>query len=86
MPEFPDWSRAEARVLVRQVKSLSVRFQDAQASPPQWSLDWPPKDRLPDQLQLEIETAYGSWPPLTFPMRAMPAGNPSLGGASFGGT
>ena len=83
-PDFPDWSRAESRVLVRHVTSLVLRFQDAQASPPRWSLDWVPKDRLPDQLQLEIETARGVWPPLTFPMRAMPTGNPSLGGAAFG--
>jgi general secretion pathway protein J len=83
-PDFPDWSRAEARVLVRQVKNLAVRFQDAHASPPQWSIDWVPKDRLPDQLLLEIETAQGNWPPLTFPMRPMPTGNPSLGGAAFG--
>jgi general secretion pathway protein J len=83
-PDFPDWSRAESRILVRHVTSVALRFQDAQSSPPQWSADWSPKDRLPDQLQLEIETAQGGWPPLTFPMRAMPTGNPSLGGAAFG--
>ena len=83
-PQFPDWSRADSRVLVRQVTGLTVRFQDAQASPPQWSPDWPPRDRLPDQLQLEIETVRGRWPPMTFPMRAMPTGNPTLGGATFG--
>ena len=84
--DFPDWTRAESRVLVRNVRSVALRFQDAEASPPHWSLDWAPKDRLPDQLQLEIETAQGAWPPLTFPMRPMPTGNPSLGGAAFGGT
>lgn len=83
-PQFPDWSRVESRVLVRNVTSLAVHFQDAQVSPPQWSLDWKPKDRLPDQLQLEIETARGGWPPLTFPMRPMPTGNPGLGVAVFG--
>jgi general secretion pathway protein J len=83
-PDFPDWSRAESRVLVRHVTGVALRFQDAQPSPPQWSPDWAPKDRLPDRLQLEIETVKGPWPPLTFPMRAMPTGNPSLGGAAFG--
>lgn len=84
--DFPDWSRAESRVLVRHVRSLGLRYQDAYVSPPQWSLDWTPKDRLPDQMQLEIETVHGAWPALTFPMRAMPTGNPSLGGAAFGGS
>lgn len=83
-PDFPDWSRAESRVLVRNVSRLAIRFQDAQTSPPQWSPDWAPKDRLPDQLQLEIATAHGDWPPLTFPMRVMPTSSPSLGGAAFG--
>jgi general secretion pathway protein J len=83
-PDFPDWSRTESRVLVRHVTGFALRFQDAEISPPLWSLDWAPKDRLPNQLQLEIETARGGWPPLTFPMRTMPTSNPSLGGAAFG--
>lgn len=83
-PHFPDWSGAESRVLVRDVTRVSFRFQDGQASPPQWSADWPDRERLPDRLQLEVETVSGPWPPLTFPMRAMPASNPGLGGAVFG--
>jgi general secretion pathway protein J len=82
--DFPDWSRAESRVLVRAVTRVSFQFQDALASPPKWSPDWAAKDRLPDQLQLEIDTVAGPWPSLTFPMRATPTSNPSLGGAAFG--
>jgi general secretion pathway protein J len=83
-PNFPDWARAESRVLVRHVTGLTIRFQDGQPSPPQWSVDWTANDRLPDQLQLEIQTASGAWPAVTFPMRAMPTGDPNLGGAAFG--
>lgn len=81
---FPDWSRAESRVLVRHVTRLVLRYQDGRATPVQWFADWSVLDRLPDQLQLEIETVTGPWPSLNFPMRVMPTGNPSLGGAAFG--
>lgn len=82
--QFPDWSRAESRVLVRGVTRASFQFQDELASRPTWSPDWTARDRLPDKLLLEIDTDAGAWPPLAFPMRATPASNPSLGGAAFG--
>jgi general secretion pathway protein J len=83
-PAFPDWSRAESRVLVHHVSSIAMRFQDGQSNPPQWSTDWAANDRLPDRLQLELQTSSGPWPPMSFPMRPMPAGDPGLGGAVFG--
>jgi general secretion pathway protein J len=83
-PAFPDWSRAESRVLVHHVSSIAMRFQDGQSNPPQWFTDWGVNDRLPDRLQLELQTSSGPWPPMSFPMRPMPAGDPGLGGAVFG--
>lgn len=83
MAVFPDWSRAESRVLVRDVKGVTMRYMDLQADPP-WSTEWAATDHLPDQLQLEVETEAVSWPPLKLPIRLMPTSDPTSGGAAFG--
>ena len=81
---FPDWARAESRVLVRDVTRLQVRFFDPEAKPAAWRQDWTAEDRVPDRVLLELETARGAWPPLFVPLRPLPASDPSSAGAVFG--
>lgn len=83
---FPDWALAESRVLVQEVTRVAMRFQDGRVNPPSWSAEWSPTDRLPDQLQLEVETSAGPWPVVNFPMRFLPTSDPASGGAAFGGS
>lgn len=84
-PEFPDWARAESRVLVQDVQALSLRYADARGTEPGWSASWQNAERLPDQVQLDIETAHAAWPVINLPMRVMPNSDPAaMGGAAFG--
>lgn len=83
-PTLPDFSRAESRVLVRDVRGLQIRYLDAEALPPVWQSGWTARDRVPQRLLVEVETAHGVWPPLFLPMRALPASDPSSAGAVFG--
>lgn len=83
--DFPDWDRAEARVLVRDVSSIALRYQAARGRELGWMSSWQDADRLPDQIQLDIETAHRVWPTINLPMRVMPTGDPgAMGGAAFG--
>jgi general secretion pathway protein J len=83
--EFPDWSQAERRVLVQHVVGLSLRYQDVRAKGPVWSSEWGRVDRLPDQIQIDVETAQGAWPAINLPLRPMPNSDAgALGGATFG--
>lgn len=84
LPGFPDFSRAESRVLVRDVVRAQMRFLDTEATPPAWLDGWTATDRVPDRVLLDIETARGAWPPLFLPLRPLPASDPSSGGAVFG--
>ena len=70
---FPDWSQAEARVLVTDVTSLSVRYEDAFEVPSVWGPEWPFKDRVPQRVELTVQTAAGYWPSLVIAMRTMPS-------------
>ncbi|TWO67923.1 prepilin-type N-terminal cleavage/methylation domain-containing protein [Caenimonas sedimenti] len=81
---FPDWSQAEARVLVRDVRAVQMRFLDVEAAAPAWLDGWTAIDRVPDRVLIQLETAHGPWPPLFMPMRPLPASDPSSGGAVFG--
>ncbi len=83
-PAFPDFSQAEARVLVRDVRQVQVRYLDTEAAPPAWQAGWTATDRVPERLLIEVETAHGTWPPLFLPLRALPASDPGSGGAVFG--
>lgn len=83
---FPDWTRADARVLVDGVREFSIRYEDGNA-PGNWSGEWSAPERLPIQLQLNLATDTAAWPPINLPLRFLPASDPSGGsGAAFGGS
>lgn len=85
-PAFPDWSRAQARVLVSNVTAFSIRYEDARQMPAVWLPDWPRTDRTPQRLTLQIATDAGAWPALVIPLRVLPQGDPSQRGFVIGGT
>ena len=85
-PVFPDWSQAEARVLVADVASLSIRYEDALAVPSAWGAEWPFKDRLPQRIELTVQTSAGFWPSLVVAMRTMPMEQGGAGQIVVGGT
>lgn len=76
---FPDWSQAESRVLVASVTALSIRYEDAQEVPSVWGSEWPFKDRLPQRVELSLETSAGYWPSMVIPLRLPPTGGDSAG-------
>ncbi len=82
---FPDWSQVDSRVLVRGLTRFAVRYQDDRTEPAMWSANWALPDRLPDQVQFDIETVAGPWPPINLRLRPPPASDPAAGGAVFGG-
>ena len=84
-PTFPDWSQAEARVLVTSVTALSIRYEDAREVPSVWGPEWPFRDRLPQRLELTLQTTTGFWPSLVIPLRVPPVEGDS-GGFVIGGS
>lgn len=85
-PGFPDWSRAQARVLAGDIASFSVRYEDAREMPPLWLPGWPHADRTPDRVLLQITTDSGEWPALAIPLRVLPQNDPSQRGFVIGGS
>lgn len=73
---FPDWSGAEARVLVPQVTRFALHYggDGVQAG---WLPTWPPPEsraeRLPPRLRLDVATATQVWPPVIVPLRVASA-------------
>lgn len=85
LPGFPDFSQADSRVLVRDVKSVRMRFLDNDGvAPPTWLDGWVAADRAPDRVMIELETAHGTWPTLYLPMRGTPQSDPNAGRAAWG--
>jgi len=83
----PDWSQAQARILVDDVIELRLKYVNTTANEPQWTDGWASPDTLPDRVMLSLRTASGGWPDLVIPLRATPAGLTGIGSgeAVFGG-
>jgi len=85
---FPDWSQAEARVLVRNAVALQVRYEDTRKAPSAWTSDWVETKYLPARVELTLQTPAGVWPFLVIPLRVLP--DPESSGSSgrgvIGGT
>lgn len=81
---FPDWSTAEARVLVASATSLSIRYEDTREVPSVWASEWAEKDRLPQRLELTLQTPTGFWPSLVVPLRVTPIAGGGKGEGSIG--
>lgn len=75
-----DWASAQARVLVTGVMALKLSFQDGRDG--QWLDAWPPEKvprsfAEPSAVQIELESAALSWPPLAIAVSGMLGGDPS---------
>jgi len=85
-PGFPDFTRAESRVLVRDLRTVRLAYLDTEPRVPVWLPAWEPTTRAPDRVELAIETGRAAWPPITVPLRPLAASDASSGGAAFGGS
>ena len=87
-PQFPDWSQADAQVIVPQVAAASWRYLDARNG--RWAPQWPtpeanPRDALPGAIELHLQTVSGEWPPLVVRMAALAPTDPDSAGFTIGG-
>ena len=86
VPQFPDWSQADVRVLASGVRAFSIRYEDVRVNPPAWTDGWTIADRLPEHLVIALESDSGVWPDLVVPLRVLSGSDPRRsGGAVFGG-
>ena len=75
-PAFADWATAEARILVRDVQGLHLRYQHplSGAWQPNWSpaADLPPGINLflPSAIELAVDGPTPAWPPVVVALRA----------------
>lgn len=80
---FPDWSQAQARVLLGPVSSFSVSYGGGLGLTEGWAAERATKDGSPARLRIDLGTSGGPWPPLVFIVRT-PSGSGSR--AAFGGS
>lgn len=84
--DMPDWSSAEARVLIKGITQMSVQAQGlpplrrnpAEPWPKGWQSGWPIADILPEQVRLNLVDAQGDWPEWTLALRASPQSDSSF--------
>lgn len=82
----PDWPAAQSSTLLTGVTGLALRYEDATGEPPAWMPEWSVIDRLPDRVAISVQAAAGPWPDLVIALRVLPASDPRIGGAVFGGS
>jgi general secretion pathway protein J len=76
----PDWSLAEARVLVSGVTKVSVSAQGLSTElrdpsepwPVGWQDGWPIASALPEKVRLSVLDHQGEWPPWIIGLQALP--------------
>jgi general secretion pathway protein J len=81
---FPDWSKAQSRVLVHGATSLALAYEDARRPVPEWVPLWTSPDGLPERVRIELGTQSGAWPMWIVPMRFLPASQGSRSRFSSG--
>ena len=87
VPQFPDWSQADLRVLASGVRAFSIRYEDIRVNPPAWADSWTIADRLPEHLVIALESDSGAWPDLVVPLRVLSGSDPRRsGGPVLGGS
>lgn len=81
---LPDWTRAESRVLVRDVSEVSFSYEGAGLAEG-WLTAWPAQEqKLPKRLRVLLSAAGSEWPPLILPLHPLPANQGAGGGWSRG--
>lgn len=70
---LPDWSRAQARVLVRNVTSATLAYEGSGMNEG-WLSAWPAEEkRLPPRMRLLLSVANVEWPPVVMAIHPLPA-------------
>jgi general secretion pathway protein J len=83
---FPDWSRAESRVLVPRLAKLRLQYCDSNAQPPACFDRWDSPDKLPDRVRISVSDDRGAWPDLVIAARPLGGGERGGGGFTVGGS
>ena len=83
---FPDWAASESRILVSDLTSLDIRYQDNRVYPSEWSTDWSKRDRLPDRVEIKIQSDRTTWPAIVVPLRPLPGGGDRSTRFAIGGS
>lgn len=80
---FPDWARADSRVLVPRVTRFQLEYgEDGERT--LWQPVWAQPLRLPERIRLGVEVPGGEWPALTIALRQLPMGDGGRGGFVLG--
>jgi general secretion pathway protein J len=90
---YKDWDKAEARVLLQDIRRFNVLAQGLPkagadpkvAWPVGWQDGWPVVDSLPEQIWLKLEDARGELSEWIFSVRALPQGDNSFNRVVVGG-
>lgn len=90
---FPDWSKAESRVLIRGITQMNLQAQGlapqrhnpAEPWPPGWQDGWPITDSLPERVRLGLADAQGDWPEWIIALSALPQSDHSFSRTVVGG-
>lgn len=80
--EFPDWSQADSRVLVKGVTSFELSYEDARQVPSVWMGAWQRTDGVPERVRIDLQTSAGPWPLWMVALRSLPASERG-GGSRF---
>ncbi len=90
----PDWTRAESRVLVKDIQNALVQADGqppvgrnpSEPWPKGWQDGWPVADVLPERLRLQLTDVKGDLPPWTIALRALPQSDSSFSTVVVGGS
>lgn len=90
---MPNWIGTDSRVLLKNVRKISVQAQGLaplgrnplEPWPNGWQEGWPVADALPEQLRVDGYSDTGTVFTLTIPLYALPGGDRSVGQVTFGG-
>lgn len=76
---LPDWSRAESRVLVRNVSAVTFAYA-GNGLAEGWLPAWPADEKnLPPRMRLQLSAGGTEWPPMVLAIQPLPA-NQGAGG------
>jgi general secretion pathway protein J len=77
---MPDWSRADSRVLVRDVDSVALSYQ-GDGFGQGWIAAWPADaKKLPPRVRLLVVARGSEWPPIVLAMHPLPGAEGGGGG------
>ncbi|HRP19789.1 MAG TPA: prepilin-type N-terminal cleavage/methylation domain-containing protein [Alicycliphilus sp.] len=71
---LPDWSAAQARILVPDVVGLDIGYGGKEMAPQQWEPMWVSDESLPVRIRLGVTVQDGAWPLWIVATHALPPG------------